>query len=130
MKSIILSINIFLLAISFANAQNAISDSDIIGTWKGSSTCQIKNSGCHDEIVVYYISKGQSSDSFSISASRITNGKEVGMGVLGFALDRKKNQLVSDSQYGLWTLNCKGKDIDGTLLESGKLFRVVKLKKQ
>ena len=32
-------------------------DTLLIGVWKGSSICQIKNSPCHDETVVYYISK-------------------------------------------------------------------------
>ena len=29
-------------------------DTLLIGVWKGSSICQIKNSPCHDETVVYY----------------------------------------------------------------------------
>jgi len=29
----------------------------IEGVWKGTSLCQIKDSPCHDETVVYHISK-------------------------------------------------------------------------
>lgn len=111
-------------------AQKTVSDSDILGVWKGTSICQIKNSPCHDEIVVYYISKVSGLDTFNIKANKIVNGKEEEMGDIGFKLDRKNNRLTSTAYNSLWTFNIKGKDLDGTLYHEGKLYRIIKLTKQ
>jgi hypothetical protein len=59
----------------------------LTGVWKGTSLCQVKNSPCHDESVVYHISKGSRSDSYQISASKIIDGKENDMGTLNFTFD-------------------------------------------
>ncbi len=75
----------------------------LTGTWNGTSICQIKNSSCHDENVVYHISKNKGADTFFISASKIVNGVEEGMGILPFVYNKKTNQLTSTA-YGIWTL--------------------------
>ena len=46
------------------------------GIWKGTSLCQIKNSPCHDEIVVYHISRDSTGKSYEVIANKIVNGKE------------------------------------------------------
>jgi hypothetical protein len=33
-------------------------DSSLAGVWKGDSVCQIKDSPCHNEMAVYYVSRG------------------------------------------------------------------------
>src|SRR6478736_1695634 len=88
---------------------NLFAQTTITGIWKGTSICQIKNSPCHDEIVVYYITKAQGTDTFSIAANKIVNGKEEEMGIIGFKLDRKKNRLLSTDYNSLWTLTFKDK---------------------
>jgi hypothetical protein len=57
---------IFCLAVHFSDAQTGASKIDtlLIGTWKGTSICQVKNSPCHDEVVVYRISKNNDVDAF------------------------------------------------------------------
>ena len=109
-------------------AQSVKSATNFEGTWKGTSLCQVKNSPCHDETVVYYISRKNGTDSFSIKANKIVNGVEEEMGILPFVYDSKSNELVS-SAYGKWTLRIEKDKMKGTLIEKGKLFRIIELSK-
>lgn len=58
------------------------------GVWKGTSLCQVKNSPCQDEIIVYHISKGSTGKSYDVIANKIVNGKEENMGTIPFYLRR------------------------------------------
>jgi hypothetical protein len=104
-------------------------DTLLIGVWKGSSNCQLKNSTCHDETVVYHISKKTGIDTFYINGNKIVNGMEEEMGILPFTLNKKTNQLISTS-YGLWTFTIKQGKMEGTLVSKGALYRIIKLTKQ
>jgi hypothetical protein len=106
-------------------AQN---DSLLVGTWKGTSICQMKNSPCHDEIVVYYITKDVGADKFLINASKIVNGVAEEMGTLHFVFDKKSNKLTSN-EYGIWTFNLENHKLEGTLVVHDDLYRIVKLVK-
>lgn len=99
-------------------------DTLLVGTWKGTSICQVKNSPCHDETVVYHISKNKGTDTFYINASKIVNGKEDDMGILHFVYNKKTNQLTS-TEYGIWTFNIEGVKLEGTLLVHGDLYRKI-----
>ncbi len=125
MKTILFCISFLVIVFNSAKAQT-----NLIGIWKGTSICQVKNSPCHDEIVVYHISKGEGIDSFNIQANKIVNGVEEDMGILQCKLERKRNQLISTSYKSLWTFNLKGKSMDGTLMVQGALYRIIKLSKQ
>lgn len=130
MKTITCSILFLFTGIHSVKSQKASVDNTIIGTWKGTSICQVKNSPCHDEVVVYHITKAQGTDTFSIAANKIVNGKEVEMGIIGFKLDRKNIRLLSTDYNSFWTFNFKGKELDGTLVSGGSLYRIIKLTKQ
>src|SRR4051812_8007988 len=52
-----------------------------IGVWRGTSTCTKRPSACHDEIVVYRITR-TTADSLSMDARKIVNGQEEEMGVI------------------------------------------------
>ena len=65
------------------------------GTWKGTSLCQIKNSPCHDEVVVYHISKDSTGKSYEVIANKIVDGKEDYMGTIPFTYDGKQKVFVS-----------------------------------
>ena len=122
---------IFCLASASNQAQTGPVKSDtlLIGTWKGTSICQIKNSPCHDETVVYHISKYTGVDTFYINASKIINDVEEEMGILPFIYNRKTNQLTSTA-YGIWTFNVQGAKLEGTLSVHGDLYRKIILYKQ
>jgi hypothetical protein len=122
---------ILCLASKSNQAQNGVVnkiDTLLIGTWNGTSVCQIKNSSCHDETVVYHISKNKGVDTFFINASKIVNGVEEEMGILPFVYNKKTNQLTSTA-YGIWTFNLEGDKLEGTLLVHGDLFRRIKVHK-
>jgi len=123
---------VFCLATHNGKAQTRLSKTDtlLIGTWKGTSICQVKNSPCHDEVVVYHISKNKSLDTFYINASKIVNGIEVEMGIVPCAYSKETNQLVSYASKGIWAFNIEGTKLEGTLVFHGDLYRTIKVVKQ
>jgi hypothetical protein len=130
-KSTLLFIVILCLSGFQNQAQTGVANMDtlITGTWKGTSLCQVKNSPCHDETVVYHISKNNGVDTFYINAGKIVNGVEEGMGILPFYYDKKTSQLRSNA-YGTWTFNIEGAKLEGTLFARGELYRKIKIYKQ
>jgi hypothetical protein len=131
LKSALLVSLILCLAGKSSQAQTGVVKIDtlLIGTWNGTSICQIKNSPCHDEAVVYHISKKMGADTFYINANKIINGIEEEMGILLFVYNKKTNQLTSTA-YGIWTFNIEGVKLEGTLLSHGDLYRKIKVYKQ
>jgi hypothetical protein len=106
-------------------------NSPIPGVWKGTSLCQIKNSPCHDENVVYQISKTNAA-SFNVLMKKIVNTKEEQIGTMVFEYDSIKQTLSSkDTVHNAeWVFNLKGKQIKGTLVYKGKLYRIIDVKKE
>lgn len=130
-KQICITLLLPLVIVSFSGSAQMTrpkTDSLLIGTWKGSSICQIKNSPCHDETVVYHISKLIGNDTFYIQADKIVNGKPEDMGILPCLFDEKRNRLTS-SAYGTWSFLLKNNEMDGTLISRGQLYRIIKLSK-
>ena len=105
-------------------------DTLLIGTWNGTSICQIKNSPCHDETVVYHISKNIGADTFYINANKIVSGVEEEMGILPFVYNQKTNQLISTAYKGIWAFNIAGNKLEGTLFLKGDLYRKIRVYKQ
>ena len=121
----------FSIAFKFCEAQTKDSNTDtlLVGTWKGTSICQLKNSPCHDEVVVYRITKKSSPNTYSIDARKVVNGIEEEMGILTFVYVETSHQLTS-SDYGTWTFNVEAARLEGTLVHRGDLYRIIKLVKQ
>jgi len=101
----------------------------IVGTWKGTSLCQVKNSPCHDEKVVYYITKADSVDRYIIQANKIVNNKEEEMGPLKVILNRKTNQLISTEYGNTWTFTIHGEKMPGSLVYRESLYRLIEVTK-
>jgi hypothetical protein len=107
----------------------------IAGIWKGTSICQQKQSACHDENVVYHISK-RSANLYTIQASKIVNGAEDDMGTFDSVVyDATKQTLrftMKDNQghNSVWLFKLDGMQMHGTLMvNENTLFRIVELKK-
>ena len=102
------------------------------GIWKGTSICQIKNSPCHDEIVVYHISKDSTGKSYDMIANKIVDGKEVYMGTISFTYDNQQKVFVSvdSARNARWEFRITGNAMKGTLMYKGDLYRVVDVKKE
>ena len=102
------------------------------GIWKGTSLCQIKNSPCHDEIVVYHISKDSTGKSYDMIANKIVDGKEAYMGTISFTYDNQQKVFVSvdSARNARWEFRITGNAMKGTLMYKGDLYRVVDVKKE
>ena len=125
------SLCVVLLFAQCATAQKTVVQIDtlLVGAWQGISICQVKNSPCHDEVVVYHISKGNSADSFTIQANKIVNGVEEDMGTLHFGYNAKANQIVSN-EYGKWTFTINGRKMSGILIVKNETYRIINIEKK
>jgi hypothetical protein len=99
------------------------------GVWKGTSTCQVKNSSCHDENNVYYISKA--GKTWEVKGYKVVDGKEDFMGTIVFAYDEKQDVYVSGNKdTSKWEFKITNNTMKGTLVSKGVLYRIVELKKE
>jgi hypothetical protein len=130
MKFFLPCLFIFISSAIFCQNSQAISDS-ITGTWKGTSICQVKPSGCHDEIAVYHISASNKPAIFHVNGCRVVNGAEVSMGELDFSYTKTTGVLFHrDEERDMdITLTVKNNHIEGTLVSKGILERVIRLSK-
>lgn len=110
--------------------------SQLVGNWTGESICVGNNPACHDERVVYRISKPpDKTGKVTITADKIINGKPETMGVLDFKYDKEKGTLVNEFQtagyHGVWELTVKDDVMEGTLilLPDKTIARRVRVKK-
>jgi hypothetical protein len=127
-----MKVKIVLLFILLLTVGKISTAQSLTGVWKGTSLCQLKNSPCHDENVVYHISKNGSANSYQVDASKIIDGKEDEMGTLNLTFDpRLKILFLVDSVKQVrWEFRINGKEMHGTLISKGKLFRIMDLKKE
>ena len=106
----------------------------ISGTWRGSSICQDKTSGCRDEIAVYHASKTATDNVYKLQMNKMMSGQEVEMGPLNFTYnDTLKTLTAIDIFKGekhTWSFKLNGKTMRGTLtIGDNQVFRVINLKK-
>src|ERR1700694_92994 len=69
--------------------QDLAQQDSLIGNWKGTSLCQVKNSPCHDEIAAYHISPGNGANTYQFQMNKIVDGKELEMGAMVYKYDPK-----------------------------------------
>ena len=106
-------------------------EAQLIGDWTGDSICQVKNSPCHDEKVVYHISKGSDPDHVTISADKIVDGKAINMGIGDYRYNRSNGTLLNETEGRAWKFTVKGNTMEGTLTMPDKtVYRRVTLKKK
>jgi hypothetical protein len=109
---------IILAAFTFAIAVG------IEGKWHGTSICTIRDSPCHDEQVVYVVSKPDSSGRHKIQMDKIVNGQRELMGTLDCVYDQTASVTVCDMQKGVWRFTVTNTKMVGTLtLADGRLYR-------
>jgi hypothetical protein len=113
---------------SKAEAEDA--RSTIAGVWRGHSVCVDKNSPCHDEVNVYRFSRvaGRPNE-FSVTASKVVDGKEIVMGSGAWKYDEKKR--IVESEVPPIRLAIDGRKMEGALnLADGTAYRRIYLEKQ
>ena len=128
-KILLFTFFVLLFISSFSQTK---SDSGIIGTWKGESICQIKNSPCHDEIAAYHVSKAKEPNVFHFEMNKIVNRKEEEMGPLEFIYNAATQTLTSidEKRNTIWKFQIKDTAMEGALMYNGELYRIIHLKKQ
>ncbi len=104
--------------------------SRIAGVWRGHSECAVKNSPCHNEVNVYRFSRIDGrANAFSVTASKVVDGKEVVMGTGEWEYDEKR-QVVECEKPSI-QLSLDGDKMEGALkLEDGTVYRRIYLKKE
>lgn len=119
----------FAAQIPGGNAQIAGSQTQITGTWRGSSECAIKSSPCNDEINVYRFSEIAGRPGwFSGTGSKIVNGREISMGALDWQYDAKSQSLQSNTPHGTFRLVVHEDKMEGSLLlPDGRVYRRIHL---
>jgi hypothetical protein len=98
-----------------------------VGTWRGTSTCLVRPSACHDEIVVYRITPTKSPDSLTVDALKIAGGEEQDMGLLHCRLVALSGQITCAIPHGVWHLTVRNDSLTGELrLPDNTRFRDVR----
>jgi hypothetical protein len=116
---------------SIARAAPDLDSAQILGHWSGESICQVKNSPCHDEKVIYHLAKSKEPGKVNVSADKIVDGSPVNMGSIEFLYDKENRTLISESTSGVWKFMVHGKSMEGTLtLPDKTLYRRVILRKE
>ena len=115
-----------------ASAPSANDLTEVLGTWEGESICQVANSPCHDEHVIYEIAdeKGK----VKIEGYKVVKGEKQGMGTLLCDYRSAEHILTCAPTEGtpsVWTFRIKDETMSGTLvLAEGKtLYRKMSLKR-
>jgi hypothetical protein len=116
-----------------ANASGASDVANAVGTWEGESICQVENSPCHDEHVVYEISE-ENGGRAKIEGYKIVNGEKQWMGTLLCDYRSAEHVLTCKPKEGEpsdWTFKIKDDAMSGMLvLREGKtLYPKMNLKR-
>ena len=100
---------------------------NVVGTWRGTSLCQMRPSACHDESVVYRVTPTSTRDSLAMDARKMVNGAEEEMGVLGCRFNASNAHLTCSMPNGVWHFTVRGDSLVGDLrLPDGTKFRDVR----
>ena len=106
----------------------------VSGTWEGTSLCQVKASPCHDEHVIYRISRA-GAGRYRLDGYKVVNGKELFMGTIEFMFDAGRQQLhaniVGTRGSSTADLKLSGMHLSGNMtLADGTLFRLIEVDKR
>jgi hypothetical protein len=112
-------------------AQILGAQSQITGTWRGTSECVQKESTCHAESNVYRFTELASKPGwFSGTGSKVLNGKEISMGTLEWQYEPKGHILESRNPNGVFRFVISADKIEGTLfLPDSTPYRRIRLTK-
>lgn len=98
-----------------------------VGTWRGTSLCLVKPSACHDETVVYRVTRFPTGDTLAMDARKIVDGAEQDMGVLTCRFLPSTAELTCSIPQGTWRFHVRGDSLVGELrLPDNTKFRDVR----
>lgn len=96
------------------------SPSELIGTWRGTSTCadRVAAPACHDEVVVYDFTAAEKPGTVHWKADKVVDGKRAFMGEFDLAYDAAEmcwSAEVHGTRVGsLWCVTVVGDHLTGT----------------
>ena len=99
-----------------------------VGVWRGTSLCTVRPSPCNDEIAVYRITRVKETDSYSLDARKLVNGKEEEMGdPIPCRLAISGGQFTCTMRNGVWNFTIRGDSLVGELrLPNNTKYRDIK----
>lgn len=102
----------------------------LAGTWTGRSLCAVRPSPCHDEEVIYRLTKPDANGDFKIEADKMVNGKPDFMGTLECKFERATSKITCPMKTDVWEFTVSGGSMQGTLtLSDGRLYRKIAVTK-
>jgi len=115
-------------AVAFALAQGSPAApprrDEILGTWKGTSTCvdRVRYPACKDEVVVYeFREMAGAPETVLLQGDKIVGGQRVNMGELEFVWDAGEGAWLSEfrirNNHGLWRFVVHGTSLEGPLVD-------------
>lgn len=116
----------------YAQGKVEASDTFLLGSWKGTSLCQVKPSPCHDEVVVYHITTDSTKGLYNIRMNKIVSGEEEFMADIPATFEAKTHKLVGTMKgYPAWQFRVSGRKLAGKLfLQDGTIYRLIEVEKQ
>jgi hypothetical protein len=135
MKFFSSALTLFLfLVVSVSGLAQASKEDKISGTWKGTSVCQVKDSPCQDEVVVYYFTRSPATGIYTVQMNKVVNNEEEEMAELDFSYNAASKTLLckrDDRFRSVWKFEVKGKTMLGSLTINEKtLYRIIQVQKQ
>lgn len=103
-----------------SSVSGGITRSELIGTWRGASTCtdRVAAPACRDEVVVYEFTVGAKSGTVHWHADKIVDGQRQPMGEMDLTYDRDdkcwKAEFTSPRIHSVWCLAVDGDHLTGT----------------
>ena len=118
-------------------AQGDHKPSEILGTWRGTSTCtdRVAAPACNDEVIVYDVTLGTKPGTVLWKADKLVDGKREPMGEMDLTYDGGekcwKGEFSSPRLTSVWCLAVDGAHMTGTgrLLPGKQLIRKIDAKK-
>ena len=116
---------------------NAPPPSQLLGTWRGTSTCtdRVAAPACNDEVVVYEFTNGVKPGTVHWVADKVVSGKREPMGEMDLAYDEAekcwKAEFSSPRVKSVWRLSVDGNKMTGSarLLPGNETIRKIDARK-
>jgi hypothetical protein len=127
------TVGVVLVSALAASAEGPGDPSELVGTWRGTSTCtdRVAAPACRDETVIYEFTGGAKPGTVHWNAAKVVEGRREAMGEMDLAHDGVsgcwKAEFSSPRVRSVWCLRVDGAHLTGTarLLPGGETVRRV-----
>lgn len=126
-------VGVLIVGSLFAQQASAPGASQLLGTWRGTSTCtdRVAAPACNDEVIVYEFTKGAKPGTVHWAADKVVNGKREPMGEMELAYDEAekcwKAEFSSARVKSVWRVSVDGNRMTGSarLLPGNETIRKI-----